>query len=561
MIKTEFMKLLEELDSLNEATDSVDAILAEIEAGAKALLQDSPITEDIDIDNNDIDALQVEADKDWKKSQPWIERVKTWFAEKVLKVILKNEKVYDALITNQFEGNRVESYLVDITYDLQQIHWDQIEDIALKNAAKKGKDISGLALKVISKENWYSQEKFFVKVLELIRAGGAKDIYDAVRKLDLALFDYQLVPKHLLESSGLTEATDINSSKKFWAAAKNKQIDEVSFHAAYDDELTELGLMDIFTTEGIFTSRGVYGRIKEAKDANPDSWAIKALSKLWALRYVDNVQFPSEVAAEETRRAEYEKRRAEEERLAKEKKEAQLQEYNDLVKASLDKVDPQVVAAYEQIIGGPASENIYLDENSRSSAYGLHFKGWEYYYPLSESKLKDETKLLKLLTEGCVEATKAIRIKAGTAKFKALDVFRAHPDATVILRGESGTLYELTGNYRGTLMVSVNGGAEEPADIITEPYEIIYTRTHWSDHNHYTTRDSHGASYYSWNSKYEAELKKLGRNLPTKFGRVDGYIGSYTETKKIENPSSDRYSHADGIDTWVEVYGVAGATD
>lgn len=204
MVKTEFMKLLEELDSINEATDSVEAIIAEIEAGAKALLQSSPLQEatelDLDIDNNDIEASQAELDKDWKKSTPWLERVKTWFAEKVLKYILKNEKVYDALITNQFEGNRVESYLVDITYDLQQIHWEQLEEVAIKKVANTDVDTSNLALKVISKDNWYSQEKFFVKVLELIRSGGAEDIYDAVRKLDLALFDYQLVSKELLES-------------------------------------------------------------------------------------------------------------------------------------------------------------------------------------------------------------------------------------------------------------------------------------------------------------------------------------------------------------------------
>ena len=222
MIKTEFMELLEELDNLYEATDSVEAIIAEIEAGAKALLQDGPVTEaiDLDIDNNDIDALQVEADKDWKKSQPWIERVKTWFAEKVLKVILKNEKVYDALITNQFEGNRVESYLVDITYDLQQIHWKQLEEVAIKNAAETGVDTSNLALKVISKDNWYNQEKFFVQVLKLIRSGAVKDIYEAVRTLDLELFEYKLVSKELLESD----------------CALNEGIEDVDFKALADAE-------------------------------------------------------------------------------------------------------------------------------------------------------------------------------------------------------------------------------------------------------------------------------------------------------------------------------------
>lgn len=199
------MKLHEEFklyeNMWDESNDPIDAIIAEIELGAKALLKDSPLVEaiNLDIDNDDIENMQIEADKDWKKSTPWIERVKTWFSEKVLKVILKNEKVYNTLITNQFEGNRIESYLVDLTHELQQYHWNQIEEISLKNAAKTGADVSGLTLKVISKENWYSQEKFFVKVLELIRSGAVKDIYEAVRKLDLALFDYQLVPESLLD--------------------------------------------------------------------------------------------------------------------------------------------------------------------------------------------------------------------------------------------------------------------------------------------------------------------------------------------------------------------------
>jgi hypothetical protein len=71
----------------------------------------------------------------------------------------------------------------------------------------------------------------------------------------------------LYVSEEINEATDKAASKAFWAAAKKGQIDDVSFHAAYDDELRELGLLDLFNSDGGFTSRSVYGRIKEAKDA------------------------------------------------------------------------------------------------------------------------------------------------------------------------------------------------------------------------------------------------------------------------------------------------------
>jgi hypothetical protein len=63
---------------------------------------------------------------------------------------------------------------------------------------KTGVDTSNLSLKVISKDDWYSQEKFFAQVLKLIRSGVVKDIYEAVRMLDLELFEYQLVSKELL---------------------------------------------------------------------------------------------------------------------------------------------------------------------------------------------------------------------------------------------------------------------------------------------------------------------------------------------------------------------------
>lgn len=215
----EEFKLYETMwDESNALLDPIDTIVAEIESGAKALVQSSPLKEatklDLNIDNAEVEAEQAEDDKYWKKNTSWLERVKNWFADKVLQYVLKNEKVYNALITNAFEGRFTENYLVDITYDLQQIHWSQIEDVSLKNAAKTGVDTSNLALKVISKEPFYGQEKFFVQVLKLIRSGAVKDIYEAVRVLDLELFEYQLVSKHLLESdiNSLTEDVSLNIS-------------------------------------------------------------------------------------------------------------------------------------------------------------------------------------------------------------------------------------------------------------------------------------------------------------------------------------------------------------
>jgi hypothetical protein len=112
---------------------------------------------------------------------------------------------------------------------------------------------------------------------------------------------------------GLTEATDIEASKRFWAAAKNDQIDEVSFHAAFDDELKELGLLDMFDARGVLANN--YGRILRAQEANPDSWAVRALYKFWKLRYSYGVKSASDIAAEKI--AAEEKRKQEEKSKAK----------------------------------------------------------------------------------------------------------------------------------------------------------------------------------------------------------------------------------------------------
>ena len=79
--------------------------------------------------------------------------------------------------------------------------------------------------------------------------------------------------------------------------------------------------------------------------------------------------------------------------------------------------------------------------------------------------------------DGLKNATEDIRVEKSSAEFKEIDVFKSNSEATVILLGESGTLYELRRGWRGGIMVSVDGGKQQPCDIITEPYEVIYTYT------------------------------------------------------------------------------------
>ena len=87
--------------------------------------------------------------------------------------------------------------------------------------------------------------------------------------------------------------------------------------------------MDLFNDDGTFTGKGVYGKIKEAKENNPDSWAVKALMKLWALKYVDNILFE-----------------VEKENIEKETRNTLIKEYTDLLPEALTAVDPELLESY-----------------------------------------------------------------------------------------------------------------------------------------------------------------------------------------------------------------------
>ena len=371
-------------------------------------------------------------------------------------------------------------------------------------------------------------------------------------------------------SEVVNEDAKSDASKKFWAAAKTNKIDEESFHAAYDDELRDLDLMDVFTAEGALVNKGVYGRIKAAKEANPDSWAVKALARLWALRYVNNVKFASEVAAdmaaadEAQRRAEQKRQEEEAAILAKEEK---FKDYQETLKTYISKVDPEIMAAYEQATGVSAVEGVSLTNEGEEPGrtwrdkptpkFGIHFKGWNRYYPINEAKFINEAAMLKLLAEGFNKVVEYINLKAATDEFKKIDIFANNESADAILRGKSGTLYDIGTNGFGDLMIRVSGENAVPAYIITEPYEVIYTRVYQTDDNRLTYRDSHSVQYYSWNSKYVSDL---GDRIPVE-GRKDGYMGSYTNVTRVDNPNSEEYSHMAGIDSWAKKDIVEVATD
>jgi hypothetical protein len=359
-------------------------------------------------------------------------------------------------------------------------------------------------------------------------------------------------------SEEITEATDFRASKEFWSAAKIGSMDEDAFHKAFDQELTELGLMDMFDADGVLAND--YGRIAKAKEANPDSWAAKALGKLWALRYKDQKLFRSEKAKKAERdaelKAEAERIEAEKKKQMAEEKAARLEKNQELVLNAIAKVDPEAIAEYEKVAGFKAADAVYLKDvpayipvwnPNIVLEYGLCFKKWDKYYKINETKINNEARLIKILNDGFRAAAVGIIGQEATKELMKIDVFATNKTADVILLGESGTLYNAWINGLGNLTISVKGEKSVPVYKIEEPYEVIFTRTDWDNNNHSTYRDSKSATYYSWNSKHADKIKDL---IPNSFGREDGYMGSYVETTKVGRPSSRNYSRADGIDSW-----------
>lgn len=377
-------------------------------------------------------------------------------------------------------------------------------------------------------------------------------------------------------SEAATDPTKIAASKKFWASAKMGKMEEDAFHTAFDDELTELGLMDMFDTRGVLANN--YGRIKKAADANPESWAIKALGKLWALRYsknrdwsaVMNNYFKSEKEDQEARRKAAEEEKARKLEDQKRIRAEKLKKYQQLILTYLRKVDADAVDQYEEITGNPVLDSVTVEEvfiadsqwnENLDQEYGIHIEGWNYYYKRKESQINDEAYMLKLLKKGLEETVEHSQYKDAVEEFKQeIDVLAVrNPQHRVLLLGDSGTTYEL--EFRNSeLKMSIDGEDSILAKKIDEPYEVIYAVSSWSNHSNRTTVDNEDGAFYSWNSKYAA---MLGKRIPTSFGRRDGFMDTYWETTKLTKAqaSGSDFCHADGIDSWAKYYSHETATD
>ena len=362
--------------------------------------------------------------------------------------------------------------------------------------------------------------------------------------------------------SKLNEATDFYASKRFWDKAKIKVIDDRAFHAAYDSELRELGLMDIFNDDGTFTGKNVYGKIKEAKENNPDSWAVKALMKLWALKYVDGILFEVEKAniKEETRKT-------------------LVKEYTDLLPKALAAVDPELLESYLSLYK-TTTDNIIIEISNSNSIMSIRPSAKEYpVRPTIEVDLDSTDNLadlINLLTNTFKAAAEEVaKLKAEKEererkqaeertqqrdaaqqlykKTSEIDVIRYTNSnwycwGIALLLGESGKLYHLYekgGSEADYFAKRLNREviAIKGLKDISEPYKVIYTCVNEDEGNHWGGKKSY--TYYSWDSSEQELLKPI---LPEAGSEDD--VATSRSTYSTNYGNGKTLSLVDNIDTW-----------
>lgn len=355
----------------------------------------------------------------------------------------------------------------------------------------------------------------------------------------------------------LYEDVNKEASKKFWADAREKKIDERAFHTAFDEELAALGLSDIFDKKGRLAHKGVYGRIKEAADANPDSWAVKAALKLWVLEYKDNANYQIDIE-NRLKWQEEEKRKAEAEAKAKAEREQKEKEFLATAIAKLDQKDKDY---FETLTGKPLEQDCTIVELTGRRGRWLNVASCNWNWQITQQETFTLDALLKIFEKIFPDIIDKVEHKIKGKAGDAFDIFKALTSykfyAYAKLLGESGTIYDVSISYTGNVSVtSKENKAIKYLSDITEPYKVIFTCVTHSDGNRSTYRNSVSTSCYSWDS---FEAAKLTGYIPY-IGHSD-YEWSYVDTQKVTNPSSEAFSKMDNIDTWAYQVSTELATD
>ena len=179
----------------------------------------------------------------------------------------------------------------------------------------------------------------------------------------------------LEELDSLYEAPDFYASKTFWADAKAGELNDQAFNKAYKDEIYKLGLGDLIDWEyrysyyqygryhyptpthtGVLKDKSSYGEIKKAAEANPDSWAVKAMLKMWVLQFKDGIKSNSQIKMEKdeaeavVRKQENEAKEAAYKAAEKEFKDTYLQDVTDTVNKVAADFAPKAYATAKGLV-------------------------------------------------------------------------------------------------------------------------------------------------------------------------------------------------------------------
>ena len=172
----------------------LEEIAADLISGAEELLQDCPVVEDTLVEGD----VHIDNRRKPQYTGSWLERVKQWFDDKVISLFIKNEKLYNEVCDNPLNGHLVKEAVLDLVEHVQQLDFERIELLAKAESKKQGINTDNLVLSVRTKEYFiggYRREVLADRVIQMIRSGKAKDIYDAVQQLDAEMFNFGLMPE------------------------------------------------------------------------------------------------------------------------------------------------------------------------------------------------------------------------------------------------------------------------------------------------------------------------------------------------------------------------------
>ena len=219
--------------------------------------------------------------------------------------------------------------LLDNGNDIYQLYSKYIS--VLKKAKSKKEVVDKLEKEFIKSMNKSIDNKSLEDLEEIIKKLQAfikteADVQDSLKVEESNNFKIETKENcnmsNLLEVYDLMEWGEYGASSQFWSEAKAGRLDGTSFWNAYSSDLRKLGLSDLLDTEyKELKEKSSYGKIKKAAEENPDSWAVKALLKMWVLQFKDGVKSNIRI-----------KREADEQKLAAKKAElaeieAQLPEF------------------------------------------------------------------------------------------------------------------------------------------------------------------------------------------------------------------------------------------